>query len=103
LIGPWLSSQRLLERLRTEFAHFVAENPEITFSVGTITTKANVPIHMLTAGSEAALDEAKTGVEQGVQKNKNAVVVYGERISWEKWYLLKIADEALRQSIHDYD
>src|SRR5699024_1744136 len=33
LIGPWLSSQRLLERLRTEFAHFVAENPEITFSV----------------------------------------------------------------------
>lgn len=103
LLGPWLSTQKLLERLRMDFSHYVAENPEITFSVGTITTKPNVPIHMLTTGAEAALDLAKAGVDTDVQRNKNAIVIYGERISWEKWYLLKIADAALQQSIEDYD
>lgn len=106
VLGPWLSTQRLLTHLRQDFSRFVAENPDISFSVGAIMTKPNVPIDLLTLQAEQALDVAKgAGFENtnSEQPRKNALVIYGERISWQQWPLLMGMEQELEQLVHDYE
>lgn len=78
LIGPWRSTQRLAIRMAAEFKTFVARNPVITFSAGMVMTKPGLPVPTLAAQAEEALGLAKGA-------DKNALVVFGERVRWPDW------------------
>lgn len=86
LIGPWHSTQRLASRMRTDFADYVAGNPDIHFSAGLSMTKPGQPIRQLATMAEEALDNAKAFVcpfpADGTAKSKNAVTCYGSTVSW---------------------
>ena len=83
LIGPWRSTQKLAAEMATHFKAFVAENPEIHFSAGIVTTKPGHPVHALAEQAETALETVK-GYECDGAKAKNAVSVYGQVVSWDK-------------------
>lgn len=88
LIGPWHSTQKLAARMAAEFKAYVAQNAGITFSAGMVMTKPGLPIHTLAAQAEEALGAAK-GVD------KNALMLYGERVRWPDWGKVQAAQEQL--------
>jgi len=96
LIGPWHSTQKLAARMATAFKTYVADNPSITFSAGMVMTKPGQPIHTLATQAEEALTAAK-GID------KNALVLYGERVRWPEWGAVQAAQEQLERVREDYD
>lgn len=91
MIGPWLDTQKLAFDMRENFTHYVAENPEITFSAGIAMTSADVPLPRLSEFAEEALTKAKRFSQvQGRGKDqketeKNAITIYGKTISWTQY------------------
>lgn len=102
LIGPWLSTQKLAERMATAFEDYVAHNPAITFSAGMVMSKPGLPIRALAQQAEQALDAAKASHHPQPQQRKNALVLFGERVRWSEWPKLRAAQEQLEQVRHDY-
>ncbi|MFZ2124910.1 MAG: type III-A CRISPR-associated protein Cas10/Csm1 [Rhodoferax sp.] len=96
LIGPWHSTQQLAARMATEFKTYVAHNEKITFSAGMVMTKPGQPIHTLATQAEEALGAAKGS-------DKNAVVVYGERVRWPDWSKVQAAQDQLERVRKSYD
>jgi CRISPR-associated protein Csm1 len=85
LIGPWRTVQRLAERMRREFADYVAGNPEIHFSAGIATQKPGAPIGALAELAEEALAQSKR------RDGKDAITCFGETVSWADWPRLDVA------------
>jgi CRISPR-associated protein Csm1 len=85
LIGPWRTVQRLADRMRREFADYVAGNPEIHFSAGVATQRPGAPIGALAELAEAALDQSKK------RDGKDAITCFGERVGWTEWPRLEAA------------
>lgn len=85
LIGPWLRTQRLVQRMNEAFKTYVAQNPDITFSAGMVMTKPGLPIYTLATQAEEALDKAKASDHANARERKNAVVVFDERVRWPEW------------------
>lgn len=96
LIGPWHSTQRLAARMAAEFKTFVAENPGITFSAGMVMTKPGLPIHAQATQAEEALSAAKG-------TDKNALVLFNERVRWPDWAQVQAAQEQLDRVRESYD
>lgn len=96
LIGPWRSQMALARRLRTDFARYVAGNPDIHFSAGLSTTKPGLPIRHLAALGEQALEQAK-----GLSPLKNAVTCFGETVSWDDFEALGQAEDELERLIDE--
>jgi CRISPR-associated protein Csm1 len=90
LIGPWRSVQRLAHRMRSDFAEYVARNPEIHFSAGIATQRPGAPINVLAEFAEDALKQAKR------RDGKDAITCFGETVAWADWPRL---EEALAQLI----
>ena len=59
LIGPWYSTIKLAHRIKDEFRHYVAENPDIHFSAGLSMTKPGLPIRQMASLAEDALEEPR--------------------------------------------
>jgi CRISPR-associated protein Csm1 len=91
LIGPWHSTQRLAARMAEAFATYVARNPGITFSAGMVMTKPGLPMHTLGEQAEEALDAAKG-------RDKNALVLFGERVRWPDWPKVRQAQQQLDEA-----
>lgn len=94
LIGPWRSTIRLAQRMRLEFARYVAHNPDIHFSAGLSMSKPGLPIRHLGRLAEQALEQAKAflpsspaggaGGEGGsAVPPKNAVTCFNQSVSWD--------------------
>jgi CRISPR-associated protein Csm1 len=96
LIGPWHSTQKLAARMAEDFKIYVAENPGITFSAGMVMTKPGQPMHTLATQAEEALERAK-GVD------KNALVLFGERVRWPQWGQVQAAQDQLERVRESYD
>jgi len=96
LIGPWHSTQQLAARMATEFKTYVAHNEKITFSAGMVMTKPGQPIHTLATQAEEALGAAKG-------TDKNALVLFGERVRWGDWPQVQAAQEQLERVRESYD
>lgn len=97
LIGPWHSTQKLVARMASEFKTYVAHNPGITFSAGMVMTKPGQPIHTLATQAEEALSNAKG-------TDKNALVLYGERVRWkDEWEKVQAAQGQLDRVRDAYD
>jgi CRISPR-associated protein Csm1 len=98
LIGPWRSTMRLAQRMRQEFARFVAENPDIHFSVGLSMTKPGLPIRHLRQLTEEALDEAKEHNPNGhPTPPKNAVTCFRQTVFWPQFDTLIACADRLEQ------
>lgn len=91
LIGPWRSTIRLAQRMRDDFARYVAHNPDIHFSTGLSMTKPGLPIRHLAQLAEASLDDAKK------LPGKNAVTCFGQSVQWEKFADIMTREEALER------
>ncbi len=96
LIGPWHSTQRLAARMAAEFKTYVTENPGITFSAGMVMTKPGQPIHALATQAEDALSAAKGS-------DKNALVLFNERVRWPDWAQVQAAQDQLERVRDSYD
>lgn len=95
LIGPWHSTQKLAARMASAFRTYVAENPDITFSAGMVMTKPGQPMHTLGTQAEEALAQAKG-------TDKNALVLFGERVRWPDWSRVQDAEQQLDRVRADY-
>ena len=84
LIGPWHSTQKLAARMAEEFKTYVAGNPAITFSAGMVMTKPGLPLPTLATQAEEALVTAKG-------TDKNALMLFGERVRWPNWEKVQAA------------
>lgn len=96
LIGPWHSTQQLAARMAAEFKTYVAHNEKITFSAGMVMTKPGQPIHVLATQAEEALSAAKGS-------DKNALVLFNERVRWPDWPKVQAAQEQLEMVRHAYN
>ena len=96
LIGPWHSTQKLAARMADAFKTYVAENPGITFSAGMVMTKPGQPMHTLATQADDALSDAK-GID------KNALVLFGERVRWPQWDQVQAAQDQLERVRESYD
>lgn len=96
LIGPWHSTQKLAARMAAEFKTYVAGNPSITFSAGMVMTKPGQPIHALATQAEEALSAAKGS-------DKNALILFNERVRWPDWPQVQAAQEHLERVRDDYE
>jgi len=97
LIGPWHSTIKLAQRMRTEFARYVAHNPDIHFSAGLSMTKPGMPIRHLGELAERALEEAKKVTD------KNAVSSFGYPVNWDTFAQLMEREAALGRLSDELD
>jgi CRISPR-associated protein Csm1 len=102
LIGPWRSTQNLASEMAKEFKRFVAENPEIHFSAGFAITKPGHPIHTLKEKAEDALEASKVYPQDSKLKNKNAVTLFGETLSWKDWEQLSNLESRIEELAEKY-
>ena len=91
LIGPWYSTQKVAHAMQQAFAHYVAENPKIHFSVGMVMSKSNIPVPRLGDLAEEALEKSK-GTDKGEKvstaEGKNAVTIFNRSVKWKDWQSL---------------
>lgn len=91
LIGPWYSTQKLAHAMQQAFSRYVAENPEIHFSVGMVMSKSNIPVPRLGDLAEEALEKSK-GIDKGEKvstaEGKNAVTIFNRSVKWKDWQSL---------------
>jgi CRISPR-associated protein Csm1 len=80
LIGPWWSQIRLAQKMREDFARYVAGNETIHFSAGLSATKPGLPIPYLSDLAEEALEKAKANTQS---RPKNAVTCFGQTVPWD--------------------
>lgn len=95
MIGPWHEVQRLARRLERDFNAFVAQNPEIHFSVGLVMTKPAVPARTLARMAEETLSEAKGA-------GKNRMNVFGCVVPWCDVAVLEELEEFFKRAVDDY-
>lgn len=89
LIGAWHSTQKVAFAMQQAFKRYVAENPEIHFSVGMVMSKVGLPVPRLGDLSKEALEKAK-----GIDSGKNAVTIFNRTVKWADWgNLCKLKDE----------
>ena len=96
LIGPWHSTQKLAARMAEEFKTYVAGNPAMTFSAGMVMSKPGLPMHTLATQAEEALGQAKGA-------DKNALLLFGERVRWPDWHKVQAAQIQLDRVRDAYD
>jgi CRISPR-associated protein Csm1 len=103
LIGPWHSTQKLAAEMAERFKVFVAENPEIHFSIGMVMTKPGHPVTTLAEQAESALESAKGYEEISSAKTKNVVCLYDEVVPWPQWGKLVDLEGEVRGLSADYN
>ena len=105
LIGPWYSTQKVAHAMQQAFARYVAENPEIHFSVGMVMSKSGIPVPRLGDLAEEALEKAK-GIDKGktvsTAEGKNAVTIFNRSVKWADWKQLCDLEEEIHRLADTY-
>ena len=117
LIGPWYSTQKVAHEMQQAFSRYVAENPEIHFSVGMVMSKSNIPVPRLGDLAEEALEKAKDidkgktvstaeGIDKGkiasTAEGKNAVTIFNRSVKWADWKQLCDLEEEIHRLADTY-
>lgn len=104
LIGPWRQTLALAQRLRKEFARYVAHNPELHFSAGLSMTKPGLPVRYLGNIAEEALEAAKEhNPEKMARPSKDAVSCFERTMSWERFERLMERQDRLAELRSRFD
>ena len=106
LIGPWYSTQKLAHAMQQAFSRYVAENPEIHFSVGMVMSKSNIPVPRLGDLAEEALEKSK-GIDKGEKvstaEGKNAVTIFNRSVKWKDWQSLCNLEQEIHRLAETYN
>ena len=106
LIGPWYSTQKLAHAMQQAFSRYVAENPEIHFSVGMVMSKSNIPVPRLGDLAKEALEKSK-GIDKGEKvstaEGKNAVTIFNRSVKWADWKQLCDLEEKIHRLSETYN
>ncbi|MFU2082407.1 type III-A CRISPR-associated protein Cas10/Csm1 [Gallibacterium anatis] len=95
LIGPWYSTQKLAESMYEKFASYVADNPNIHFSAGMVMSKLGLPITKLGNLADKSLEQSKNYTSN--VRQKNAVTIYNQTVSWEDFRELNKLEEEIEE------
>ena len=91
--------------MQQAFSRYVAENPEIHFSVGMVMSKSNIPVPRLGDLAEEALEKAK-GIDKGktvsTAEGKNAVTIFNRSVKWADWKQLCDLEEEIHRLADTY-
>ncbi|WP_041639902.1 type III-A CRISPR-associated protein Cas10/Csm1 [[Mannheimia] succiniciproducens] len=98
LIGPWHSTQKVAFEMQQAFKRYVAENPEIHFSVGMVMSKVGLPVPRLGDLAEMALEKAKS-----IDSGKNAVTIFNRTVKWTDWQQLCDLEDEIHRLAKDYN
>ena len=98
LIGPWYSTQKVAHAMQQAFAHYVAENPKIHFSVGMVMSKSNIPVPRLGDLAEEALEKSKK-----IDADKNAVTIFNRSVKWKDWGALCDLEQEIHRLAETYN
>ena len=97
LIGPWYSTQKVAHAMQQAFAHYVAENPEIHFSVGMVMSKSGIPVPRLGDLAEEALEKSKK-----IDVGKNAITIFNRSVKWKDWQSLCNLEQEIHRLAETY-
>ena len=86
LIGPWHSTQKVAYVMQHAFARYVAENPEIHFSVGMVEKSKGID----------------KGEEVSTAEGKNAVTIFNRSVKWADWKQLCDLEEEIHRLAETY-
>lgn len=98
LIGPWHSTQKVAFDMQKAFEKYVAQNPEIHFSVGMVMNKVGLPVPRLGDLAEQALEKAKT-----IDSGKNAITIFNQTLKLEKWQQLYNLENEIHHLVKKYN
>nr|WP_314401796.1 type III-A CRISPR-associated protein Cas10/Csm1 [uncultured Aggregatibacter sp.] len=98
LIGPWYSTQKLAHAMQQAFSRYVAENPEIHFSVGMVMSKSNIPVPRLGDLAEEALEKSKK-----IDTDKNAITIFNRSVKWKDWQSLCNLEQEIHRLAETYN
>ena len=98
LIGPWYSTQKVAHAMQQAFAHYVAENPKIHFSVGMVMSKSNIPVPRLGDLAEEALEKSKK-----IDTDKNAITIFNRSVKWKDWQSLCNLEQEIHRLAETYN
>ena len=79
MIGPWKKIQSFALTMKEKFENYVSKNPEVHFCAGMVMLKPDMPLAMIADLSEESLEKAKQ-----IDKEKNAVNIFGRSVKWDK-------------------
>jgi CRISPR-associated protein Csm1 len=96
LLGPWKSQLELAATMNQEFARYSATNPALHFSAAVTMGRQGQPVPALAQVADEELEMAKRFEHVGGEV-KNAVVVFGQALSWEQLQALLNAGERLAE------
>lgn len=97
LIGAWKQTQELAHEMQQAFARYVAGNKGIHFSAGMVMTKVGMPVPQMGELAEVALEQAKA------VDGKNAVTIYQQSVSWDKWQKLAELEAEIKRLAENYN
>ncbi len=89
MIGPWNRIIEFVGFISEKFKEYVCYNPALTISAGISIHKPNTPVPVFEKSSEEALRQSK--------RVKNAVTVFNETVSWDKFKELEEIRETIEQ------
>jgi len=75
LVGPWTDLIQLAYKIRTEFAEFTGQNPNITLSAGIGTFRRTSPISLTSRITSNILEQSKSG-------GRDSLTVFGTTVKW---------------------
>jgi len=96
LIGPWRDTIDLARHMRQWFQRYVANNPDIHFSVGLLMAKPGIPVQQMGDMAEQALEQAKA------HEGKNAMALFGQTLSWSQFDELWDTFEAIERASEEF-
>ncbi|MBT9173030.1 MAG: CRISPR-associated protein Cas10/Csm1 [Syntrophomonadaceae bacterium] len=87
-VGPWNEAVALISHLRTDFARFAGQNPDVTLSAGIAVVKPTFPIAHGVAAAEENLDKAKNKAPKVIGEGKDQCTFLEETVKWDQLPIL---------------
>jgi len=95
LISPWEDALNFGSQIGTKFKSYVADNPDITISMGINLMRPNSPVGLAAEVAEENLERSKENSE------KNKLTVFSTTISWREFNKLKEVMKILNNALND--
>jgi CRISPR-associated protein Csm1 len=78
ILGPWNRTIDFARAVREDFSRFCAENPDLTFSSGTVLSRPHDPLSFCAEMVEERLNGSKRS------EGKNRITLFNQPLTWEE-------------------
>ncbi|MDX2070753.1 MAG: hypothetical protein SFV55_20155 [Haliscomenobacter sp.] len=102
VIGSWINVLQFAKTLQKEFVKFTCGNPHLGFSAGIYTCNPHYPVVRFANDAEALQERAKKYQPDASLPGKNAVCVFNQVYSWERFQaMMDFADDLEKVVLSD--